>query len=63
MIDLNSRVVAPKFTQPPLKVIDAKMWTIHYFSVGKRLFNYHKSLETLTSEGIMRNCFTYFVLK
>lgn len=56
-------MVAPESTQPPLKVMDARMQPITFLSVGKSLLRYNKSLETLRFESIMRNCYICFVLK
>lgn len=40
MIDLNSTMAAPKATQPPLRVMDARMSPITFSSGGKTLFHY-----------------------
>lgn len=40
MIDLNSTMAAPKATQPPLRVMDARMSPITFSSGGKTLFYY-----------------------
>lgn len=40
MIDLNSTMAAPKATQPPLRVMDARMSPITFSSGGETLFHY-----------------------
>lgn len=48
MIDLNSSMVAPKATQPPLIVMDARMWPIMFLSMGKSLLPCERSPGTFT---------------